>query len=176
MSDPAPATPTPAPTEPIEGPGPSASEKAPNWMLGSEKEKGPVVERPVSAQETDDARDALTSIIAEGHSWAADRTHYENFRLLDEGGEPVSPRAARMLANWRVIIRYIFKRLPAGDWPVAIAGISLAVSYFTLVLGYREFKKSSPPGSAEPTKVPAGASGGEMPSGALGVGGPPLEA
>lgn len=146
----------PPETETIEGP---AAPVRPPWLEDEEiipskapKKKPPVNEAEYK-QDVDEAKDAGVEIIKDLHHLAAERSGYAGFELTD-----------RMGKNWRTIMRYLFRTLPVGDWPILIAALSLVVGYVMMGWNFFEWRQArKETGMAGPKRVPAGAREKTMP-------------
>jgi hypothetical protein len=117
--------------EPVAVPDETPREPAPPAWLKESEEVAPPVE---SGGGNDESADILVSLVANIHDKAAEATRYDGWRLSDND-----------IKLWTKVLRFLLKKLPSKDWPLAIAVVSLAISESMKFVGYMKFRRETMP-------------------------------
>lgn len=129
------------PTEPIEGPAPTAAEDAPPSWLTDESDGTPAETEPKSAVSEADLIEG-TEIFVEGisylHDAAADATGYDGFRMTE-----------RRTKLWKRSLKFILRHVKVEKWPEYMALLWLGMDEGLMLIGYLVWRKNQKP--REPT-------------------------
>ncbi len=134
--------------EPVVVPDEEEREEAPpSWLKeGTEAAAPPEPEN----KGNDESADILVELVSSVHSKLAEATRYDGW-LLSEND----------IRLWTKVLRFLLRKLPSKDWPLAIAVVSLAISESMKFVGYMRFRRENtvaapvraPPPPVEPEPV-----------------------
>ena len=86
----------------------------------------------------------VTDLVASIHDKLAESTGYGGWRLTESD-----------VRLWQKVLKFLLRRLPGKDWPIAIAVVSLMISESMKFVGYMKFRREN--AVSAPTRAPAGA-------------------
>ena len=139
-------------TEEIIVPEEEAREEAPpDWLTDSSKIGVIPGEATKSSAEVESGAGAetgeiLTELVGSIHDKLADATGYAGWRLTE--GD---------IRLWSKVLKFLLRKMPSKDWPIAIAVVSLAISESLKFVGFIRFKRTN--AIQTPTRAPEAANG-----------------
>ena len=137
---------TDAKVEEISIPDEEREDAPPDWLEGGPKigvlpGAAPTASEEAGATETGEL---VTDLVASIHDKLAESTGYGGWRLTEND-----------VRLWQKVLKFLLRRLPGKDWPIAIAVVSLMISESMKFVGYMKFRREN--AISTPTRAPTGA-------------------